>query len=232
MERRESIKPYLQGILGAVVVVLDASGGYICSLQVSGTSIRTDDRLGDKLHSGVEVRHTSVYGDQRDGGGKHGWIAANYSQGHYGFDAGYVEMGGASAQIAVPMAGAGVAVARNVARTLNAENMEALVIERGWEMANLEAVVNLWAGEGDRADVATLWGGAAQLAMVERELNLGNQAKVEAVGHHVFFSASYRLGAELGYRTYKEVMFGPDLTEQERTEILDPIDPNVCVLFI
>jgi hypothetical protein len=65
---------------------------------------------------------------------------------------------------------------------------------------------------------------------LERILNLSNEAKLEKVRNGMWLlSASYRLGANTGVKAYQTVMFGAELTEQQKGEILDQANSNVSV---
>jgi hypothetical protein len=238
VQRSEDVRPYLESIVEAVNEVLNglpapalerklyllATGGVRDADQQHQRNLsRWVKSYIEGLDSFTTVVYAVISGTDE---AKYGWIAANYSQENPLATAlGYVEMGGASAQIAVPISDAAVELgrARAVVTQLNGRNREDMVQE-GWRNEDLDAVVGLLEDEGAPEKRNAAEGG------LERILNLSNEAKLEKVRNGMWLlSASYRLGANTGVKAYQTVMFGAELTEQQKGEILDQANSNVSV---
>lgn len=225
-QRADAIKTYLSGLLTEVKEILEkqrvtaledvsfffyGTGGVRTLSPNEKTelygyvnAVITEAGFGDLKNERLDIDGTTE--------AKFGWVAANYSQGYPVSDYRvYVEMGGASAQITIPVPlyqGGALANEKGRAETVSDTALQKFhAAAEGPEKDKL-----LWEVQAASAYVEALENRTTQIDFAEDRANdINNKlkgvhkrfAKVEQIGERTVFLASFPMGVNDGYERYK-----------------------------
>lgn len=222
-QRADAIKTYLSGLLTEVKEILEkqrvtaledvsfffyGTGGVRTLSPNEKTelygyvnAVITEAGFGDLKNETLDIDGTTE--------AKFGWVAANYSQGYPVSDYRvYVEMGGASAQITIPVPlyqGGALASEKGRAETVSDTALQKFhAAAEGPEKEKLR-----WEVEAASAYVEALGNHTTQINFAKDRANDINRgvhkrvAKVEQIGEQTVFLASFPMGVNDGYERYK-----------------------------